>query len=214
MLIALTTCSECGREVSEFAASCPSCGNPMNAATGAKEAGWHNDPNGKQSHQAYWDGEKWTGETRATPGTTAGNTGLLTALKLMMGAAAAVILGSFLPWASLTAPLVGTVTQSGMEGDGVISAIAGVILLVAAVVAHSKGVVSQALSVLMILISGGIAFIAVTDFRSVQTLLDTSEFTSDGSISTSVGVGLYLIAIGAAVALIASFMVVGTRNKT
>lgn len=29
-----------------------------------KPAGWYNDPSGKAQHQAYWDGEKWTGETR------------------------------------------------------------------------------------------------------------------------------------------------------
>ncbi|MGA7098597.1 MAG: DUF2510 domain-containing protein, partial [Acidimicrobiia bacterium] len=26
--------------------------------------GWYNDPTGKATHQAYWDGEKWTGATR------------------------------------------------------------------------------------------------------------------------------------------------------
>ena len=28
------------------------------------EPGWYNDPEGVYSHQAYWDGEKWTGEIR------------------------------------------------------------------------------------------------------------------------------------------------------
>ncbi len=26
--------------------------------------GWYNDPEGVRPYQAYWDGEKWTGETR------------------------------------------------------------------------------------------------------------------------------------------------------
>ena len=26
--------------------------------------GWYNDPEGKATHQAYWDGDSWTGETR------------------------------------------------------------------------------------------------------------------------------------------------------
>ena len=29
--------------------------------------GWYNDPDGEYSHQAYWDGEKWTGDTRRSP---------------------------------------------------------------------------------------------------------------------------------------------------
>ena len=35
--------------------------------------GWYSDPEGKLPHQAYWDGEKWTGETRdAKPNRKAG----------------------------------------------------------------------------------------------------------------------------------------------
>lgn len=34
--------------------------NPMEG----KPPGWYSDPSGKAQHQAYWDGEKWTGETR------------------------------------------------------------------------------------------------------------------------------------------------------
>jgi hypothetical protein len=29
------------------------------------EPGWYNDPSGKDSHQAYWDGQQWTGATRS-----------------------------------------------------------------------------------------------------------------------------------------------------
>ncbi|MEA2001874.1 MAG: DUF2510 domain-containing protein, partial [Actinomycetota bacterium] len=28
------------------------------------EPGWYNDSEGVHEHQAYWDGEQWTGETR------------------------------------------------------------------------------------------------------------------------------------------------------
>lgn len=36
--------------------------------------GWYNDPSGNASHQAYWDGEKWTGATRPDPTTPADGT--------------------------------------------------------------------------------------------------------------------------------------------
>jgi hypothetical protein len=29
--------------------------------------GWYSDPEGVHTHQAYWDGEKWTGATRPQP---------------------------------------------------------------------------------------------------------------------------------------------------
>ncbi len=32
--MALINCSECGKQVSDKAASCPSCGNPINQQTG------------------------------------------------------------------------------------------------------------------------------------------------------------------------------------
>ncbi len=34
----------------------------------ARPAGWYDDPSGKQVHQAYWNGERWTGDTRTIPG--------------------------------------------------------------------------------------------------------------------------------------------------
>lgn len=33
-----------------------------------RDPGWYNDPDGVHSHQAYWDGKQWTGETRPGPG--------------------------------------------------------------------------------------------------------------------------------------------------
>jgi hypothetical protein len=42
--------------------------NPEGTGTASRnptQPGWYSDPNGVHSHQAYWDGEKWTGETRS-----------------------------------------------------------------------------------------------------------------------------------------------------
>lgn len=36
-----------------------------------KSAGWYSDPAGKASHQAYWNGEQWTGATRPSPSESA-----------------------------------------------------------------------------------------------------------------------------------------------
>lgn len=42
--------------------------DPVEPETSSQAPGWYNDPSGAASHQAYWDGEKWTGHTRAGPG--------------------------------------------------------------------------------------------------------------------------------------------------
>jgi hypothetical protein len=30
--------------------------------------GWYHDPSGVATHQAWWDGQRWTGATRPDPG--------------------------------------------------------------------------------------------------------------------------------------------------
>jgi hypothetical protein len=41
-----------------------------------------------------------------------------------------IVLGSFLPWLTATAPLVGTMSRNGMEGgDGIITLILGVVTI-------------------------------------------------------------------------------------
>lgn len=50
---------------------------------------------------------------------------------IVLGAGTAAIVGSFLPWASVTAPIVGTITASGVDGsDGWITAALGLVLVV------------------------------------------------------------------------------------
>jgi len=65
--MALTNCPECLREVSDRAETCPHCGNPLKEK---QPPGWYDDPSGQAPHQAYWDGEKWTGQIRPGPRTT------------------------------------------------------------------------------------------------------------------------------------------------
>ncbi len=44
--------------------------------------GWYNDPSGQMSHQAYWDGQQWTGETRPSRSAEAPSTGQVAARSL------------------------------------------------------------------------------------------------------------------------------------
>lgn len=110
-------------------------------------------------------------------------------------AAAAMAVGAFLPWAKITAPFIGTVTRSGIEGgDGWF--FVGVAVL-AAVCANSES--KTPLAVLGALAA---AF-------SVYEIVDVNNRIADvdSSIATaSVGVGLWLCAAGAAATVAASFM--------
>ncbi len=72
--MALVTCSECGREISDQAAACPGCGSPMSALPIAESAtlpgepgsqpnpGWYPDPSGEHASR-FWDGAVWTDRT-------------------------------------------------------------------------------------------------------------------------------------------------------
>jgi len=75
--MALVTCPECGREISERATACPGCGNPMTtrpaastsvpeAASGSPSPGWYPDPSGEHASR-YWDGSVWTDRTSDAP---------------------------------------------------------------------------------------------------------------------------------------------------
>ena len=75
----------------------------------------------------YWDGQAWKLMPAAQDGTAVSRSSGL----LMLGGAALVVVGSFLPWITATAPFVGTVSRSLMDGgsDGVIlDTLAGVVL--------------------------------------------------------------------------------------
>jgi hypothetical protein len=50
--------------------------------------------------------------------------------RLILGAGVAAIIGSYLPWASISAPIIGTMTVSGIDGgDGWITAGLGILLI-------------------------------------------------------------------------------------
>ena len=42
--------------------------NSHQAPDGPTTSGWYNDPSGRATHQAWWDGTRWTGATRPGPG--------------------------------------------------------------------------------------------------------------------------------------------------
>jgi len=123
---------------------------------------------------------------------------------MALGGAAAVAIGCFLPWAELTAPFIGTVTRSGMEGgDGIIllglagatAAVGGRLL---SSVPEHPGRYRVGLAVL------ALALVVLTGIE-VADLRRLSAEVSDESASLRVayGAGIWLVGLGAAVTVAA-----------
>jgi hypothetical protein len=111
--------------------------------------------------------------------------------------AAAMCLGSFLPWATVTAGLFGTISVNGMDGDGKITLalgfVAGVLLLVGALGNNRVPVIIGTVAAGL----GGAA--AVYDLINVSDMVAGS---SSDFVQAQVGVGLYLCAFGGVAAAV------------
>ena len=136
------------------------------------------------------------------------------------------VLGSFLPWISMTAPLVGSVTKSGIEGggDGIVTLVVGLVvaLLGVALVARSGSTPRAVLgTVLTSVVLGGLAFYDMADVNTpavlahTQLILEDNPFTDAVNIST--GMGLYVILVGAVLGFVGAIVALRafrTRSTT
>jgi hypothetical protein len=129
---------------------------------------------------------------------------------LLVLGAAVVVLGSLLPWAEVTAPLVGTVSKAGTEGDGVLTLIGALIFggfaLPGLAGKRSRGLLIAALVVALL-----VAAVAVVD------MIDVTERFADvedqvASVDASIGIGLWLVLLGAGVAVVGGVMALASRR--
>lgn len=189
--MSLTSCPTCGHQVSNAATACPSCGHPLKAPGEPTLPGWYKDPKGEKSHEAYWDGEAWTGEVRrptdgadAVPATDP-------ARWLLMVAGAITALGSFLPWAQ-----AGIFSLAGTDGDGVLTLIAGILIVAIGFVKRSTvipGIAALGLSVFSLWVVGSV-------FSNFET---TPE---------NLGAGLFVTGLGAFIGLFGGIRAIGHRT--
>ena len=132
-----------------------------------------------------------------------------TALQAAMAGAAAIIIGSLLPWVSVTT-IFGSISFNGTEGDGVLTMIAGAIIGAGAGIALSRGTASRATGVLIILVglvSGLIAF-------NVSSNLANAAELSDSGVLSSIGGGLWLVILGSATAIGSRFSIASSSAAT
>lgn len=196
--MALTTCPECDGRVSDSATSCPHCGYPVaeKSANASSEIttptapGWYKDPAGQASHEAYWDGEKWTGATRQ-PGSTAAQQPSTMARPWLFAAGAFLILGSFLPWAQ-----AGIFSLSGTSGDGVLTLMAGVVVGLLGIV-QPKNVVP-----------GAVALVA--SIGSVWVVWNVFDNFSD--TPENIGAGILVTGLGGILGVVGGIRALDDRN--
>ena len=119
------------------------------------------------------------------------------------GAALLVFIGALLPWVKAFAPLIGQVSKSGMEGDGLYTLLISLAVL-SGLLWATFGNGSQRPSFGGVLVAGIIvALIAVIDMNDVGSRREALSADSSALVTVSIGEGLYLTLIGG-LALIAS----------
>jgi hypothetical protein len=99
-----------------------------------------------------------------------------------------VVIGSFLPWATVVT-IFGNISKAGTDGDGVLT-----MLLAGGAAALSLARKAPRAIIVMLALT---AVVAVYDIADVARLGGEGE----DSVDVSVGFGLWIVAIGAAVAI-------------
>ena len=132
---------------------------------------------------------------------------------LIVAGGALAVLGSFLPWLSVTAPLLGNVTRSGLDGggDGIITLVIGAVLALLGVALILRSGSARRAVIGTVLTSLVLGVVAVMDIGDVQTrgiLMETSLATEGNmfadAVAFSVGMGLYVILIGGVLGIVGS----------
>jgi hypothetical protein len=113
-----------------------------------------------------------------------------TGFHIMLGAGALLVVGALLPWATVIAPFVGTISAAGTDGDGVITLVLGLLVGACGIV----GLRSQRGSTAKIAGAIGLVVAAVIGCYNVATISNAAGDVPelDLELHASVGMGLWL----------------------
>jgi hypothetical protein len=119
-----------------------------------------------------------------------------------------MVLGSFLPWATVDGVL-GNQSVSGMEGDGVITVVLGLVAAALGVVAVIRGGgIGKGIGILLVAALAGL--ILAIDWAQIEDLAADSIF--EDVISFNTGIGMYTIAVAVIVALAGGILTLSRRR--
>lgn len=116
-----------------------------------------------------------------------------------------IAIGSFLPWVTAST-IFGSLSRSGIDagGDGWITLVAGTVIAVLGLVTLTNP--NRAANLLVAIGAAVAAVIFALDFSDVQGRVSDLESSSEGMALGGVGIGLWMVALGAIVSFIASLM--------
>jgi hypothetical protein len=125
-----------------------------------------------------------------------GKIGNVAARTVVLGAAAGLAIGSFLPWARVEAPFFGSRTISGIDGgDGWFTLIAGIVVAVLAFTNLEP--VKTKVRKAYYGIGTGAILLTLFEFANAGHAFDKASEVSDGLVNAHFGFGLFLLLISA-----------------
>lgn len=144
--------------------------------------------------------EKLESDAAGLPAATAG----VSAVALFaLGGGLLITLGSLLPWATATAPFLGTINVSGVDGDGKITLILGVLILLTGVARFARSSLPGLLQVSPAVLGLIVGIVAGIDLVNVSSRISDLKAEAQGLATASVGVGLWVTLLGAILAVYA-----------
>jgi hypothetical protein len=122
-----------------------------------------------------------------------------------IGGAVVVMIAAFLPWATVTAPFIGQVSKNGIDGDGALTLIGGLVLAALAIPALRRQPARTGIGIAVAVVALLVAAIAAYDIYDVGQAVDA---VGDAPVSASAAVGLYLTFAGGVASLVGGIMAV------
>jgi hypothetical protein len=136
---------------------------------------------------------------------------------LIFGAAAAVIAGSFLPWVTVNAPLLGHSSLAGTDGDGKLTLAigAGIAVTAAVALAGYRSLWVGLVTLVLAAVAGTIATVDLIDVNERigelrESIPADSPLGQDEGfpVDANAGAGLFVVLVGSVIALVGGFILI------
>ncbi|MCO1597643.1 hypothetical protein M8C17_21050 [Micromonospora sp. RHAY321] len=147
---------------------------------------------------------------------------------IVLGAGIAAVIGSFMPWGKVSAPILGTVTVSGVDGsDGWITAGLGLALVVYAGMTLRGQRTHMAVPVLAVLAALGLLGVGawkIADLQATEAEMRAKMSGEDDvlgigkamseAVQVNVGSGLWLLTFAALAGSVAMILIIVNRCRS
>jgi hypothetical protein len=132
---------------------------------------------------------------------------------LAIAAGALIMLGSFLPWVTVHAVFLGSLNKNGTEGDGIITLLFGLAMFLYGVARLVTRGLPKVFVITPFAIAVVTAAIALYDMVDVQSHIGDLQSEAEGLVTADIGVGLWIVLIGAILAAAAGVLLLSERTE-